>query len=169
MNVILPVKSVWRSAQLLIAFGKTRQGRRRSAPLLWRPNNSTARLHDDTADKEVLIVVRGEGQAEDVQIRMHPDKLVLRRSGESIGWSGVVADHHSVSVKVGETWIAIEADGSVKRESENGTTWLEADGSIVKLGGGAEILVSGDGSQLTRRTDDRLDAIIEGGVVSRAR
>ncbi|MBM9595085.1 hypothetical protein [Roseitranquillus sediminis] len=169
MNVILPVKSVWRSAQLLIAFHKTRQRRRRSAPLLWRPNNATARLHDDSEDREAFLVLKGDGQARDVQIRIRPDKLVLRRSSESMGWSGVVADHHSVSVKVGGTWIAIEADGSVKRESENGTTWLEADGAIVKLGGGAEILVSGDGSQLTRRTDDRLDAIIEGGVVSRAR
>lgn len=94
---------------------------------------------------------------------------MLRRSRESIGWSGVVADHHSVSVKVGETWIAIEADGSVKRQTEDDTTWLEADGSIVKLGGGAEILVAGDGSQLTRRTDGRLDAITEDGIVSKAR
>ena len=169
MNVILPVKSVWRSTQLLIASGKTRQGRRRSAPFLWRPNNATAHLHNDPEDRKAFLVLKGDGQAEDVQIRIHPDKLILRRSGESIGWSGVVADHHSVSVKIGETWIAIEADGSVKRETENGTIWLEADGSIVKLGGQAEILVSSDGSQLTRRTDDRLDAIIEDGVVSRVR
>ena len=114
-------------------------------------------------------MVKGDGQARDVQIRMHPDKLILRRSGESMGWSGVVADHHSVSVKVGETWIAIEADGSVKREAEDDTIWLEADGSIIKLGGEAEILVSGDGARLTRRTDGRLDAIIEDGVVSKAR
>ena len=162
------MKKVW-TAQLLIAFHKTKQRRRRAAPVLWRPNDATARLGDDPEDREAIIVVRGAGQAHDVQIRMHPDKLILQRSGERMGWSAVVADHHSVSIKVGDTWITVEADGSVKRQSEDDTTWLEADGSIIKLGGGAKTLVSGDGARLSRRTESRLDAITEDGIVSKAR
>jgi hypothetical protein len=170
VNAPVPVKSLWRSAQLLLAFHKTKEGARRNEPVMWRPNDATARLPDDPEDKEAFVNVRGDGDAHDVQIKMHPDKLVLRRDPEEVvGWSGIIADHDEVRVKVGETWILVRADGSVQRRTDGAedTTWIEADGSFIRIGPETEIMVSGDGSKLSRRTESQIDAITADGVVSR--
>ena len=169
MNAPAPVKSLWRSAQLLLAFHKTKEGAPRNEPVMWRPNDATARLPDDPEDKEAFINVRGDGDAHDVQIKMHPDKLVLRRDpDEAVGWTGIVADHHEVAVKIGEAWIKVRADGSVQRQVEGAedTAWLESDGGYRRLGPETEIEVSGDGSRLHRRTGDHTDAITPTGVAS---
>ncbi len=170
MTVPAKMKVAWKSAQLFIAFHKNKQKKRRDEPVLWRPNDATARLPDDPEDKEAFVVVKGDGDGQDVQIKMHPDKLVLRRDeSEAIGWTGIIADHYQVRVKVGETWIVVGADGSVQRQTEGmeGTAMIEADGGFLRVGCEAEIMVSGDGSQLTRRTQYQLDAITADGVVSR--
>ena len=170
MSVPGPVRSVWKSAQLLIAFHRTRQREKRPEPVMWRPNDATARLPEDPEDKEAFVVVKGEGGAQDVQIKMHPDKLILRRdAGAPAGWTGIIADHHEVRVKVGETWVVVRADGSVQRQTDGAedTAWIEADGAFMRLGPETEILVSGDGSSLSRRTAQQIDAITADGVVSR--
>ncbi len=170
MTVPAPVKAAWKSAQLLIAFHKTKRKEKRNEPVMWRPNDATARLPDDPEDREAFVVVKGDGDAQDVQIKMHPDKLVLRRDeDEAVGWTGIIADHYEVRVKVGETWIVVRADGSVQRRTDGmeGTAMIEADGAFLRLGSETEIMVSGDGSQLTRRTEYQLDAITADGVVSR--
>jgi len=66
-------------------------------------------------------------------------------------------------------WITVKADGSIKREIEGGTddtNRVEADGSFIRVGPDAEIIVSGDGSNLSRRTDERLDSITAEGIMS---
>ncbi len=172
MNAPAPVKSLWRSAQLLLAFHKTKEGARRNEPVMWRPNDATARLPDDPEDKEAFINVRGDGDACDVQIKMHPDKLVLRRDPDAaVGWTGIVADHHEVRVRVAGAWVLVGADGSVRRQLDGATdtTRIEADGSFTRLGPETQINVSGDGTRLTRITEGWTHAIEGEGVISRPR
>ncbi len=169
MNTPAPIKAAWKSAQLLIAFHRTKQKQKRDEPLMWRPNDATARLPENPEDKEAFVVVKGDGDAGDVEIKLHPDNLVLRRDDSDAGWSGIVAGHSEVSVKVGDTWVTVRADGSVQRvvQGAEDTTWIEADGAMKRLGPDTEILVSGDGAQLSRRTEYQIDAITADGVVSR--
>ena len=172
MNIPARIKSAWKSAQLLIAFHSDPDGVRRDEPRLWRPKNANASLPDDPKQKEAFVVVRGHGDAGDVQIKMHPGKIILRRDDGTLGWTGIQADHHGVSVLVGNVWIAVQADGSIKRQVDgdtDATSWVEADGSFIRIAPEAQIVVSGDGSQLSRRTDYQLDTITADGVVSRRR
>lgn len=162
MNALTPIKSAWKSAQLLIAFHRNKDGRRRQDPRLWSPKNAVAGVTDDPKAKEAFVVVRGHGDAGDVQIKLHPDKIILRRDPGSLGWTGIQADHHRVRVLVGNVWITVQGDGSIKREIEGASddqSWVEADGSYIRIAPEMEIMVSGDGSKLTRRTIERLDVI----------
>ncbi|WP_234822681.1 hypothetical protein [Palleronia aestuarii] len=166
------IKSAWKSAQLLIAFHRDRHGTQRNEPRLWRPNDACAGLPDDPKQKEAFVVLRGDGDAGDVQIRMHPDKIILRRDDEALGWTGIQADHHGVSVLVGTVWITVQGDGSIRRQVDGNaddTSWMEADGSFIRIAPDAQIVVTGDGARLSRRTERQLDAITEDGVVSRRR
>ena len=172
MNALTPLKSAWKSAQLLIAFHRNKDGRTLSDPRLWSPKNGVAGVTDDPKAKESVLVVRGHGDAGDVQIKLHPDKIILRRDPEATGWSGLQVDHYGVRVLVGDVWITVQADGSIKREVEGAAddqSWLEADGSYIRIGPDAQITVSGDGSKLSRRTDDRLDTITADGIMSAPR
>ena len=172
MNALTPIKSAWKSAQLLIAFHRNKDGQRRQDPRLWSPKNGVAGVTDDPKVKESILVVRGHGDAGDVQIKLHPDKIILRRDPDAIGWSGVQVDHHGVRVLVGDVWITVQADGSIKREVEGAAgdeSWLEADGSYIRLAPELEIEVSGDGRKMTRRTAERIEVIDEDGVLSRPR
>ncbi|WP_299821979.1 hypothetical protein [uncultured Jannaschia sp.] len=172
MNALTPIKSAWKSVQLLIAFHRNKDGRRRQDPRLWSPKNGVAGVTDDPNAKESVLVVRGHGDAGDVQIKLHPDKIILRRDPEAIGWSGLQVDHYGVRVLVGDVWITVQADGSIKREIEGAAddeSWLEADGSYIRIAPEMEINVAGDGSRMTRRTKGRLDMIDDEGSVSRRR
>lgn len=171
MNAPAPIRAAWRSAQLLIAFHKTRKREKRDEPLMWRPKDATAFIPGDPEDREAFIDVKGTGDARDVQIKMHPDKLILRRDESEPGWTGIVADHHEVRVRVGDTWITVRADGSVCRQVEDAEdkAWIEADGAFMRIGSDTEIVVSGDGPQLSRRTECQIDAITADGFVQKKR
>jgi hypothetical protein len=67
------------------------------------------------------------------------------------------------------TIIEVRHDGSVKRRSAEDETHVEADGSIFKWTEHAETTMTGDGIEMTRRTEDRITAITYDGVVDRAR
>lgn len=170
MNALSNLKSAWKSAQLLVAFHQSRSGRQREKPRLWTPKNGVVGVTDDTAAKESYVVVRGSGNARDVVIKLQPDKITLHREASALGWADIRADHHSVSVLVGDVWITVQADGSIKREIEGqayDASWLEADGSFIRVSPELQIVVSSDGSELSRRTDTRFDGITADGVVSR--
>ncbi|PZX14168.1 hypothetical protein LX81_02967 [Palleronia aestuarii] len=163
MNALSPITSAWKSAQLLIAFHRNKDGRTRSDPRLWSPKNGVAGVTDDPKAKESFLVVRGHGDAGDVQIKLHPDKIIVRRDPDAIGWSGIQVDHYGVRVLVGDVWITVQHDGSIKREVEgrdNDTSWLEADGEFLRLTPDMEINVSGDGAKMTRRTNEGFAAIV---------
>lgn len=170
MTVPAPLKAAWKSAQLMIAFHKDKQKEKRPEPLMWRPKDATARLPDDPEDREAILQLQGDGDARDVQIKMRPEHIALSRDDDAaIGWSGIVADPYEVRVRVGAAWIRIKADGAIRRETDGqaGAIEIEADGTMFSLQDECEIMVTGDGSRLTRRTRDQLDAITSDGVVSR--
>ena len=76
---------------------------------------------------------------------------------------------HSVSVAVAGISIRINHDGSITREDGNDTTWVEADGSVLKKTEFVEASMSGDGVELTRRTPASIAAIQSDGLVAKAR
>jgi hypothetical protein len=164
------VRTVWERAQMLIAFHRDPERRMRAAPFLWPPKGAAAGLTADPADREAFVHLRGSDPADDVQLKLRPNAIVARRE-PGRGWSGVEIDEHSVRVLVGEVWIEVGVDGTVRREAAQGahTTFLENDGSIVRLCENAEIFVSGDGARMTRRTDERIDVVTADGVLSAPR
>ncbi|WP_156916746.1 hypothetical protein [Leisingera aquimarina] len=93
---------------------------------------------------------------------------MLRRD-PGAGWEGIVVEETGLSVQVNGTWIRILADGSVSREADGDTTYLEADGAVLKKTKFAEAMVSGDGVELTRRTDTTIAAIRHDGVIAKSR
>ena len=169
MNVPARIASAWRSAQLLVAFHRNPDGRARAEPWLWSPKNGVAGVTSDPRAKEAILVVNGDGDAGDVQIKLHSDKIILRRDPEAAGWSGLSVDHHGVSVLVGDVWVTVNGDGSITRKmrgNDEDTSWLEADGSYIRISEDMHVEVAGDGSKMTRRTNDRLDVVTPAGIMS---
>jgi hypothetical protein len=166
MTLPSPVRAVWKSAELLIAFHKNKKREKRAEPFLWRPKEAFARLLAEPEDQEAFVVLKGADDVEDVQIKLHPDKVVIRRD-QPLGWSGIVIDEQTVRVKVDNIWVRIDNNGSVVVERDAETTYLEGDGSIIKINPEAEIMVSSDGRRMSRRTDSQIDAFTEDGFVSR--
>ncbi|MFK7882349.1 hypothetical protein [Roseobacter sp.] len=168
MTVPSTVRAVWKTAELMIAFHKNKKKERRETPYLWRPKDAIARLLAKPEDQEAFVVLKGDDDAADVQIKLHPFKMVIRRD-HVLGWSGVVIDEHSIKVLVDDDWIRIDADGSVKIERDAETTYLEGDGSIIRISPDAEISVSSDGQTMSRRTGEQIDAFTPDGFISRKR
>ncbi|WP_299154219.1 hypothetical protein [uncultured Tateyamaria sp.] len=161
---------VWKSAQLYIGFHRDPEGKLRDAPKVWPPKNARATIHADPKEQEAFVMLKSvDGDdAQDVQIKLRPDIIVLRR-GCSDAWDGIIADQYSVKVKVGGVSIRVNYDGSIAREDGDSTTWVEADGGVLKKTEFVEAAMSPDGSELTRRTPDNLTAITQSGLVSKDR
>lgn len=164
------IRRTWRSAQLYIGFHRDQEGVKRPQPKVWPPKNVRASIHDDPTEQETFVVIKGAGEDadQDVQIKLRPDKIVLRRDHEA-AWNGVLVTEQSVSVAVGGLSISIHADGSITRKAGGDTTWVEADGSVLKKTEFVEASMSGDGVQLRRRTPDGIAAIESDGVISKSR
>ena len=93
------VQAVWQSAELLIAFHKNKNKTKRDTPFFWRPKEAFARLLAKPEDQEAVIIMRAaDDDGADVQIKMHSDKIVIRRDRD-LGWSGIIVDDHSDSDK----------------------------------------------------------------------
>ncbi|MEO1023934.1 MAG: hypothetical protein AAFX07_00090 [Pseudomonadota bacterium] len=159
---------VWKSAQLYIGFHRDPEGRERKEPHVWPPKNGRATIHPDPAEQEAFVVLKSaQGDAvQDVQIKLRPDVIVLRRDYRD-AWEGVVVDPFTVSVKVGGVSIRINYDGSITRDDGDSTTWVEADGGILKKTEFVDAAMSADGTELSRRTPDNLTAITERGLISK--
>lgn len=162
---------VWKSAQMLIAFHKDQNSKKREKPKHWPPKNGNASINQDPEVQEAVVVVKATDpeKDQDVQIKLHPKRIVIRRDAEHY-WQGIAADDHSVTVRMADgTQIVIGHDGSIKRTSNADETHVGADGSIFKWTQFAEAHMSGDGTEMTRRTDERIATIAKDGVMDRAR
>ena len=161
---------VWKSAQLYIGFHRDPKGRERKEPHVWPPKNGRASIHENPDEQEVFVVLKSaQGDAaQDVQIKLRPDVIVLRRDYRD-AWEGVVVDPFTVSVKVGGVSIRINYDGSITRDDDDSTTWVDADGGILKKTEFADAAMSADGTELSRRTSDNLTAITDRGLISKDR
>lgn len=161
---------VWRSAKLYIGFHRDQQGNMRQVAKVWSPKNARATIHADPSKQEAFLVVEAaDAEApRDVQIKLRQEKIVLRRD-PGTGWDGIIVEENGLSVSVNGMRIRISADGSVSREAEDGTTYLEADGAVLKKTKFVESMMSGDGVELTRRTETDIAAIRHDGVIAKAR
>ncbi|WP_299749658.1 hypothetical protein [uncultured Tateyamaria sp.] len=170
-QVAKATRRLWKSAQLYIGFHTDQQGNVRNQPKAWPPKNANATIHSDPKVQEVFLEVRPEDRSttRDVQIKLQPDKIVLRRDSDDIGWEGIVVEDDSVAIRVSGTRIRIKVDGAITRETDDDTTYIEADGSILKMTEYVEAMMSGDGVKLSRRTPDNIAAITEDGVVARSK
>lgn len=159
---------VWKSAQLCVGFHKDRDGRPRRAPHLWTPKDGKASLYSNPNEQESFVLLKStEGKTQtDVQIRMRPDAIEMTRNYQG-AWTAVSADEFAVTVEVAGIQIRIGHDGTVTREDQSGTIWIEADGGVLKKSETVEASISSDGMELTRRTSDNLSVIAEQGVLSR--
>lgn len=154
---------------MLIAFHLDPKRQKRDVPYLWKPKNGDAGLNHDATEQETFIQLHGIDTENDVQLKLRPDAIIARRDG-GIGWSGVMISDDTVQVIVGDMKLEIRPDGSVARHDNDGSsTFLEGDGSIIKLSAQAQITVSSDGGTMRRRTEDRIEAITPDGVVSKGR
>ncbi|MDA3857386.1 MAG: hypothetical protein PF480_03925, partial [Roseovarius sp.] len=129
-----------------------------------------ASIHPNPEEQEAFLVVKAADRAgpRDVQVKLHPDKIVLRRdSGPS--WEGVVVEDHMISVQVAGAWVRIRADGSVAHERDGDMTYVESDGAVLKKTEFVEAMMSGDGVELSRRTPTTIAAITEDGVLAKSR
>lgn len=164
-------RRVWKSAQMYIGFHKDQSGRERAEPKFWPPKNGSASINADPSAQEAIVVVKAANpnDTKDVQVKLHPNRIVVRRDAD-MWWQGVAVDDHSVTVRMADgTIIEVRHDGSVKRRSAEDETHVEADGSIFKWTEHAEAHMTGDGIVMSRRTAERIATITADGVVDRAR
>lgn len=169
-SVAKTAQRVWKSAQLYIGFHRDPDGTLRDTPRVWPPENGKATLHSDPAEQETFLVLKSAAADadQDIQIRLHTDRIVLRRDDQH-AWQGMTIDEDCVAVKLGGVSVRINHDGSLTREDGDSTTWVEADGGVLKKTEFVEAAMSSDGTELTRRTPDNLAAITQRGVLSKAR
>ncbi|WP_152615817.1 hypothetical protein [Leisingera sp. ANG-M1] len=169
-EIMNTLRQTWRSAQLYIGFHRDQKGARRSQPKVWPPKNANASIHSDPSEQEAFVVVKSaQGDPEqDVQIKLRSDKIVLRRDFQD-AWNGVLVTEDFVTVAVAGISIRINHDGSITRESGTDTTWVEADGSVLKKTEFAEASISADGIDLKRRTSDSIAAVGKDGVIAKPR
>lgn len=162
---------LWKSAQLFIGFYTDQRGSARNQPKIWPPKNANATIHSNPKEQEAFLEVRAadKSKTRDLQIKLQPDKIVLRRDPDKIGWEGIVVEDDSVAIRVNGTWVRIKVDGAIARETDDDTTYIEADGSVLKMTEYVDAMMSGDGVELSRRTPDTIAAITEDGVIAKAR
>lgn len=164
------VRTVWDRAQMFIAFHRDPARNKRAEPYLWPPKDANAGLRADVDEQETFVHMRGIDRADDVQLKLRANAIIARRE-PGRGWSGIEINDHSVRVLVGDVWLEIDPLGTVKREADDGasTTFLEFDGSIIQMTEEAEVCVSANGEEISRRTADRIDVVTSDGIMSKPR
>jgi len=169
-HIAKSLNRVWKSAQLYIGFHRDQKGNERSEAKVWPPKNGNASIHPNPEEQEAFLVVKSTDRedARDIQIKLRPDKIVLRRD-QGMAWEGVIVEDHMVSVQVNGVWVRIKHDGSIAHEMDGDMTYVEADGAVLKKTEFVEAMMSGDGVELSRRTPDSIAAIGQNGILSKSR
>lgn len=165
------VQAVWESAELLIAFHKNKDRTKRAAPFFWRPKEAFARLLAKPEDQEAVVVMRAAGDTgADVQIKMHSDKIVVRRDPPAEGgWSGLKVEDHQINIMVGDTVIRVDACGQVVVKQGTVSSHIEGTGAFFRFTEDTKIMVSADGDTMSRETPDEFYGIGPDSFVSRRR
>lgn len=160
---------IWKSAQLYIGFHVDQEGRRRSEAKVWPPKNANATIHDDPSTQEAFLVVKSADRdaPRDIQIKLRSDKIVIRRDAGP-GWDGLIVENETISIQVGGAWVRVKGDGSVSQDLDGATTHIESDGSVLKRTEYAEAIMSGDGVEMSRKTDNTIAAIRKDGVLAKS-
>lgn len=161
------MRRVWKAVQLFLGFHVAPDGLRRARPYIWRPKNGNAGISNPEDTEVFCVVSAASGRSEDdVQIKLHPDKIVLRRS-QGDGWRGVLVGECSIQVCTPDgVWVTVAHDGTVCRRSDVDTTYIEVDGSVLKETPYVKAMMSGDGEVLSSSTPDRLARISPDSVFS---
>ncbi|MBT2132657.1 hypothetical protein [Aliiroseovarius lamellibrachiae] len=169
-KLVTGIRQTWRSAQLYIGFHRDPKGNQRAQEKVWPPKNGNASIHPDPDTQEAFIVVKAADKdaPRDVQIKLHPNKIVLRRD-PGVSWEGIVVDDYMISVQVGGAWVRISADGSISHERDGDMTYVEPDGAVLKKTEFVEAMMSGNGVELSRRTPTTIAAISKDGVIAKSR
>ncbi|WP_170565802.1 hypothetical protein [Ruegeria atlantica] len=171
-NAITKVaRRVWKSAQLYVGFHKDKQGRSRDKAHVWPPKNASATIHADPSEQEAFLVVKcaDKDAGEDVQIKLRPDQIIVRRSS-GVYWQGIQITENCVVIRTADdALIKLNSDGSVTRQTEGDETTVEINGSVFKRTEYTEAFMSGDGVEMSRKTPNHIAAISEDGVISKAR
>ena len=164
------VSRVWSAVRFMIGFHKDAGGKVRDKAFVWSPKDGHATIRDDVTDAEVFCEIESANGEDDknVQIKMHPDKLILRRTNKDY-WNGIVASEFDVQVQVGDTWIKIGYDGSVTRQTDSDTTNVEADGSVFKETLYSTAHMSADGTDLSSSTDGQVSRVSPMGIMQAQR
>jgi len=160
----------WKSAQLYIGFHKDPNGNPREQAHVWPPKNAQATINPHPNDQEAFLVVKSADPkiTKDVQIKLHPERIVLRRDEEA-SWEGIIAEPSKVIVRVNGIQVTINADGSIAHENDGDMTYVESDGAVLKKTEFVNAMMSGDGVELSRRTPTTIARISEDGVLAKAR
>lgn len=163
---------VWKSAKLLIAFYRDKNQRKRRIPYLWGPKGAEAGITDrDKSDQESFVLIEDAKGKRDIQIKFRPEHIVIRRDAGDY-WQGMVITDHSIKARVAGRIIEIGHDGSVKSVSADDEatdkTVVEADGTVFKWTDLAEIIISGDGAEVSHRQPEQFTAITPRGTITKA-
>jgi hypothetical protein len=163
---------IWKSAKLLIAFYRDKNQRKRRIPYLWGAKGAEAGITDrDKSDQETFVLIEDAKGARDIQIKFRPEHIVIRRDAGDY-WHGLVITDHSIKARVAGRIIEIGHDGSVKSisadDTESDKTIVEADGTVFKWTDLAEIIISGDGAEVSHRQPDQITAITPRGTITKA-
>ena len=160
------IQQAWSSVRFMIGFHRDAAGTKRDKARVWSPPDGNATIREDTSDAEVFchIASGNDDKDMDVQIKMHPDKIVLRRSSEDY-WRGIVVSEYDVQVRVGDTWIKVGHDGSVTRENDMDRTFIDNDGSVFKETLFSTAKMSADGTELSSSTATQVALITPEGAM----
>ena len=169
-HIVKSLNRVWKSAQLYIGFHRDQRGNERAEAKVWPPKNGNASIHPNPEEQEAFLVVKSTDRedARDIQIKLRPDKIVLRRD-QGAAWEGVIVEDHMISVQVNGVWVRIMHDGSIAHEMDGDMTYVEANGAVLKKTEFVEAMMSGDGVELSRRTPDSIAAIGQDGILAKSR
>lgn len=160
---------IFKSAKLMIAFYRDRDGKKLEKPFVWegkKPGVSIAKK--DLSEQESFLLVEGEEGSRDVEVRLHPEKIILTRDPGDF-WTGIVLDEGSIKIAVGGRMVEVAPDGAVKvrDDKQPGVVGsIEADGAVYRLASDGQIFVSADGGCVSVETEERLSRLTPDGVVS---
>lgn len=157
-------QKIWRTARIVFAFYKNRDGSPRAEPKIWEPENGKVFIPEDPADKTAMIHVAtgSEATSEDVAIGFYTDEICLRRGGEN-GWKEVVVTEENASFELQDR--SVSSKGSeIFVKTPHCTVTIDEHGSVFVETPKSSVSVSPCGKYIERRTPDNLAIIGENSV-----